>query len=664
MTALNASNAAYSLNSGKAVATDNVPILPWVRPADWLTLTAPSASENKFVGLVAVWDEDSNYIALRAQVSSGTYTVDWGDGTSPVTVASNTVAQYNYSYSSLSSSTYSTRGYRQAIVTVTPTTVGATFTEIGLNTRHSSRVGSTTSNPWLDVAVSAPTCTTVRMGGYDAAGARSCMTNVLEQVTIVAHNQTNFSNMFRDMYALRSVPAFPTSAITIMQDAFRNCVNLTYLPDFDFSSCTNFQTTFSDCVNLIRAPKMTLKSVGTANVSFSFTFQRCSSLKYVPYMDTSKVSNMNGTFLLNLSLEEVPLFDTSEVTNMGDMFSGCAILKTVPFFNTVKVTSMSGMFSSCRLLESVPTFNTAAVTDMQSMFYQCSALREVPAFNTAAVTNFFQFIREASSLRTLPLLTTSAATSIYLMCFNATSLQTLPSFDFSNVTDARQAFRNCSSLYEIGTLTFGSTKATNCQQMFEGANMLIKIPTITGFGASNVNAFLNSLGLQLVDGLDLGKVTTVSNNNMSVGGNLTKAVFTNMRWTQSVANQALGAAQLDEMYTSLAVLNPNVTNVTGSGTVVTYTVDDIRAFVSARTVTITGVDPVAYNLTSVNVATVTPTVGNAGTFTVNNAATGTYVSGGVATLQDNKTITVTGNPGTGGDTPSIATNKGWTVTGS
>lgn len=664
MTALNASNAAYSLNSGKAVATDNVPTLPWVRPADWLTLTAPSSSENKFVGLVAVWDEDSNYIALRAQVSSGSYTVDWGDGTSPVTVATNTVAQYNYSYSSLNSSTYSTRGYRQAIVTVTPTTVGATFTEIGLNARHSSRSGSFTSNPWLDVAVSAPTCATVRMGGYDSSGTRTCATNVLEQVTIVAHNQTNFANMFYNMYALRSVPAFTTSGITSMQDAFRNCVSLTSLPDSDFSSCTTFQTTFSDCVNLVRAPKYTLKSTGTANVSLNYMFQRCYSLKYVPFMNTGKVSNMGGMFLACSSLEEVPLFDTSEVTTMVDTFSGCGILKTVPLFNTVKVTSMSSMFASCRLLESVPTFNTAAVTDMQSMFYQCSALREVPPFNTAAVTNFFQFIREATTVRTLPLLTTSAATNISFMCFSATSLQTLPSFDFSNVTNASQAFRNCSSLYEIGTLTFGTTKATNCQQMFESANMLIKIPTITNFGASNVNAFLNSLGLQLVDGIDLGKVTNASNNNMSVAGNLTKAVFTNMRWTQSVANQALGAAQLDEMYTSLAVLNPNVTNVTATGSVVTYTVDDIRAFVAARTVTITGVDPVAFNLTNVTVGTVTATTGNAGTFTVTNAATGTYVSGGVATLQDNKTITVTGNPGTSGDTPSIATNKGWTVTGS
>ena len=123
----------------------------------------------------------------------------------------------------------------------------------------------------------------------------------------------------------------------------------------------------------------------------------------------------------------------------------------------------------------------------------------------------------------------------------------------------------------------------------------------------------------------------------------------------------MGAAELDEMYTALATLNPNVTNASGSGSVVTYTVDDITAFVNGRTVTFTGINPPAYNLTSVTIGNVNTT---AKTFTVTNAATGTYVSGGIAAIQDNRTITVTGNPGIAGDDPTIATNKGWTVTGS
>jgi hypothetical protein len=61
--------------------------------------------------------------------------------------------------------------------------------------------------------------------------------------------------------------------------------------------------------------------------------------------------------------------------------------------------------------------------------------------------------------------------------------------------------------------------------------------------------------------------------------------------------------------------------------------------------------------------TATPTTGTAGTFTVTNAATGTFVSGGIASLVSDTLITVTGNPGVATDNPSIATAKGWTVSG-
>ena len=48
----------------------------WVRPSDWLPLPSVSDSEQKFVGLHAIF-EDANFVALRCQAA---YTVDWGDG--------------------------------------------------------------------------------------------------------------------------------------------------------------------------------------------------------------------------------------------------------------------------------------------------------------------------------------------------------------------------------------------------------------------------------------------------------------------------------------------------------------------------------------------------------------------------------------------------------
>jgi hypothetical protein len=69
-----------------------------------------------------------------------------------------------------------------------------------------------------------------------------------------------------------------------------------------------------------------------------------------------------------------------------------------------------------------------------------------------------------------------------------------------------------------------------------------------------------------------------------------------------------------------------ITNVSGNGTTVTYTA--ANSFPGSGTVTITGVDPVAYNLTDATLASATATQ-----FTVTSNAIGTYVGGGAAYLR-------------------------------
>ena len=78
-------------------------------------------------------------------------------------------------------------------------------------------------------------------------------------------------------------------------------------------------------------------------------------------------------------------------------------------------------------------------------------------------------------------------------------------------------------------------------------------------------------------------------------------------------------------------LTATITNAVGDGTTVTYTA--ANTFTAGQTVGVTGVDPVAYNLTSVTIASASSTQ-----FTVTNAATGTYVSGGTASVGQSANI--------------------------
>ena len=80
-------------------------------------------------------------------------------------------------------------------------------------------------------------------------------------------------------------------------------------------------------------------------------------------------------------------------------------------------------------------------------------------------------------------------------------------------------------------------------------------------------------------------------------------------------------------------VEPVIASVSGDGSVVTYTTTAQHNLATGDTISITGVTPSAYNLSSVTVAS-TPT---RTTFTVADSATGAYVSDGKVTMDPNNT---------------------------
>ena len=101
---------------------------------------------------------------------------------------------------------------------------------------------------------------------------------------------------------------------------------------------------------------------------------------------------------------------------------------------------------------------------------------------------------------------------------------------------------------------------------------------------------------------------------------------------QDLASTSTGTAKNPAVQSVTALANggngsnsATITNVTAASGTITYTA--ANSFVQGQTVTITGVTPIAYNLTGVTIASATST-----NFTVTNAATGTYSNGGTATV--------------------------------
>jgi len=83
----------------------NAEVSAWQRPSDWLPLPALTGTEQKFVGLFAIY-EDANFLALSA---GGAYTVDWGDGTVE-NIASGSTSQHEYQWSNVPANTLSSQG--------------------------------------------------------------------------------------------------------------------------------------------------------------------------------------------------------------------------------------------------------------------------------------------------------------------------------------------------------------------------------------------------------------------------------------------------------------------------------------------------------------------------------------------------------------------------
>ena len=111
--------------------------------------------------------------------------------------------------------------------------------------------------------------------------------------------------------------------------------------------------------------------------------------------------------------------------------------------------------------------------------------------------------------------------------------------------------------------------------------------------------------------------------NVQIDGNLVVGGTTITQNSQTLA------VSDNMIYMNQAILT-TITNAVGDGTNVVYTTSANHNYLAGMTVTITGIDPSAYNLSNQTITSVT-----SNTFTIANTATGSYVSGGTAEAKTN-----------------------------
>jgi hypothetical protein len=432
------------LVAGGAAAAED-----WVRPSDWPALPAVADTDQVFYGLHAVFDHGSNFATIRC---TGAFTVDWGDGSSPVNVASNTTAEYNYSYAAAGLGAVTSRGYKTAIVTVTPQ-AGETLSAIDLSLKHTqSGLVNGHSSQWLDMRLAMN-----NVGTVTTYVNNNWFHRLLERFEWVGGSsvQTSFVNFLNGCSSLQSLPLFNTAAGTNFMNFLLGCTSLQSLPLFNTAAGTNLQG----------------------------FLQGCTSLQSVPLFNTAAGTNLQGFLQGCTSLQSVPLFNTAAGTNFTSFLSGCSNLQSLPLFNTAAGTSFFLFLSNCVGLKEVPLFNTAAGTLFAQFLIGCSSLQQVPLFNTAAGTNFSDFLRDCLGLKQIPLFNTAAGTSFSAFLRGCTSMQSMPSLNLAAGTSFTNFLLFCPSLSRIQA-TFPANQNISLANLSLGPDALNEIytnlPTASG----------------------------------------------------------------------------------------------------------------------------------------------------------------------------------------
>ena len=171
------------------------------------------------------------------------------------------------------------------------------------------------------------------------------------------------------------------------------------------------------------------------------------------------------------------------------------------------------------------------------------------------------------------------------------------------------------------TLSLPQDIHTGASPTFAGAtldNIRVGVTGTNEIDTSSGNLTLDSAGgLTIIDDdLDVTGNLTID-GNLIVSGSTTTLTATNL-------------AVSDNMIYMNQAIATTISNAVGNGTTVVYTTNEVHNYLVGYSVSISGVNPSAYNLSNQTITAI-----SSNTFTINNAATGTYVSGGTARGRSN-----------------------------
>lgn len=468
----------------------------WKRNPLWLPLTLATASQNTLTGLVRIepYPSESQSTPLSLSATGGSYTVNWGDGTSN-NYTTGQVANHIYSYNNnllantnapctLNAATstvmYTNHGFQEGDVVYLYNVSGGA----GVQSSVQYFAKNTTANTFqVSQILGGPTITMTTDGTATLLEYKQAIVTVTPQagqtLTFVSTDYDG-STAYTAAYNLSAYGTYVSYMTAIawldMSIGFSSLTDFNicrYVPHrnlerihFDVSVAPITRTDWSYWfANLLRLTVVqgTIPIPTTRGaVNLTGLFSGSIGLAVGPAMDTSAVTNMSYMFQYCYRLQALPSYTMSSVTTTYQMFSGCYILTDVPsHWSLPNVTDARQMFYQCYALREISSLSLPVCTKTTQMFYQCYALKAVRSITTSPLlTDCGNMFQACVSLVVAPYFDTSGVTTPGSMFTGCSMLQTAPAYNFSSATSLSNIYYQCSNLRVVGDFTTSSSNTT------------------------------------------------------------------------------------------------------------------------------------------------------------------------------------------------------------
>ena len=516
-------------------------------PADWVDIS--NVPNNEIY--LTTCDAGLATVSFQVTTSTGTYSVDWGDGTSTTGITSATTAQKTYTYGAgLTGTTLpNTTTFKCRIYTT-----GGTITRF--NIVKSSGINNVQVQPIL--AANFGTTGLTSMANAFFVGTSTCYAGMLQAVYLPSslNSCTTMVSAFEYNRALEFIQ-MPTSmtAITTFSRTFHSCRDLQYVR-LPLTLGTSFTM-----ANMFQ-------SSGIVRVDFPTIMNGCTS--------TSLMFNSCGT----LNTVNLPVSMTG-CTTFGNMFGSTYALETVTFPTQLSASSINfgQMFDDAQALRYFE-FPAAASTAsaLNACFNQCYGLQWVKLPTTMnSVTNTSTMFSRCENLKYVQMPTSMTAltnaNAMFRFCYSLETITLPPMLACTNVSEM---FASCFSLGSNTNLeNLGTTGATqtNASQFIT----LNENTTLTSFNATRSYSVFNFYGSSTAK----TKLTSLRLNQA------TGALWGGSSPQIDISYNDLGQAALVQVFNDLPTVSSKTINITGCTGAAALTAGE-RAIATGKGWTITG----------------------------------------------------------------------------